>query len=447
MKSKIGIIIGREFNERVRKKSFIITTLLTPLLIIGLMVAPTLMMTYSGSDLKKIAVVDDSGIIAPQLYSNEEIEFEQLQLPIETVRKLPEDAYFAILHIGNDIMSNPTAARLYTDTSVGMGLETGICSQIEAIVEAEKLKSYNIENIQQILAQIETKISLQTFKSDSSEESDKESSGDMATSSIVATVIAYILSFMLYMFLIIYGAMVMQSVIEEKNNRVLEVMVSSVRPFQMMLGKILGVASVAVVQILTWLVIILIAGYFLVPSLLPEEITAAIAMMQQGTPAGVAAPDADIDLLQALLTLTDIGYILKIFATLLLFMVGGFLLYAAMFAAVGSSVDNPQDAQQLQLPITLPIILSLIIMINVIYDPTSEVAFWFSMIPLTSPIVMMARIPYDIPMWEIIVSLVLLYITFAVTVWGAAKIYRVGILMHGKKPTLKELWRWMRYKY
>ncbi|MBQ8449705.1 MAG: ABC transporter permease [Bacteroidaceae bacterium] len=442
MKNKIGIIIGREFNERVRKKSFIITTLLTPLLIIGLMVAPTLMMTYSGSETKKIAVVDDSGIIAPQLYSNEEVQFEHLQLPIETVRQLPPEAYFAILHICNDIMSNPTAARLYTDTSVGMGLETGICSQIESIIEAEKLKSYNIENIQQILAQIETKVSLQTFKSSADQE--KEES---ATSSIVATVIAYILSFMLYMFLIIYGAMVMQSVIEEKNNRVLEVMVSSVRPFQMMLGKILGVASVAVVQILTWLVIILVAGAFLVPALLPEDITAAIAMMQQGASAGVAAPDADVDLLQALLTLTDIGYIAKIFATLLLFMVGGFLLYAAMFAAVGSSVDNPQDAQQLQLPITLPIILALIIMINVIYDPTSEIAFWFSMIPFTSPIVMMARIPYDIPMWEIIVSLILLYATFAVTVWGAAKIYRVGILMHGKKPTLKELWRWMRYKY
>lgn len=442
MKNKIGIIIGREFNERVRKKSFIITTLLTPLLIIGLMVAPTLLMTYSSSETKKIAVVDDSGIIAPQLYSNEEVQFEHLQLPIETVRQLPPEAYFAILHICNDIMSNPTAARLYTDTSVGMGLETGICSQIESIIEAEKLKSYNIENIQQILAQIETKVSLQTFKSSADQE--KEES---ATSSIVATVIAYILSFMLYMFLIIYGAMVMQSVIEEKNNRVLEVMVSSVRPFQMMLGKILGVASVAVVQILTWLVIILVAGAFLVPALLPEDITTAIAMMQQGASAGVAAPDADVDLLQALLTLTDIGYIAKIFATLLLFMVGGFLLYAAMFAAVGSSVDNPQDAQQLQLPITLPIILALIIMINVIYDPTSEIAFWFSMIPFTSPIVMMARIPYDIPMWEIIVSLILLYATFAVTVWGAAKIYRVGILMHGKKPTLKELWRWMRYKY
>lgn len=442
MKNKIGIIIGREFNERVRKKSFIITTLLTPLLIIGLMVAPTLLMTYSSSETKKIAVVDDSGIIAPQLYSNEEVQFEHLQLPIETVRQLPPEAYFAILHICKDIMSNPTAARLYTDTSVGMGLETGICSQIESIIEAEKLKSYNIENIQQILAQIETKVSLQTFKSSADQE--KEES---ATSSIVATVIAYILSFMLYMFLIIYGAMVMQSVIEEKNNRVLEVMVSSVRPFQMMLGKILGVASVAVVQILTWLVIILVAGAFLVPALLPEDITAAIAMMQQGASAGVVAPDADVDLLQALLTLTDIGYIAKIFATLLLFMVGGFLLYAAMFAAVGSSVDNPQDAQQLQLPITLPIILALIIMINVIYDPTSEIAFWFSMIPFTSPIVMMARIPYDIPMWEIIVSLILLYATFAVTVWGAAKIYRVGILMHGKKPTLKELWRWMRYKY
>lgn len=444
MKSKIGIIIGREFNERVRKKSFIITTLLTPLLMIALMVAPALIMSYSGGEAKQIAVVDESGIVAPKLQSNEEMQFQTLDIPLDAVRKLPADAYFAILHIGSDILSNPTAARLYTNSPGGISTETNICSQIESIIEAEKLKMYNIENLPQILAQIETKIALQSFKNDSDSTDDKQA--DQASSSIVATVIAYVLSFMLYMFLIIYGAMVMQSVIEEKNNRVLEVMVSSVRPFQMMLGKILGVASVAVVQILIWLVIIFVAGYFLVPSLLPDDITAALVMMQQGAEAGSVAPDADIDLLQALLTLTDVGYLMKICATLLLFMVGGFLLYAAMFAAAGSAVDNAQDAQQLQLPITLPIILSLIIMVTVINDPTSPIAFWCSMFPLTSPIVMMARIPYDIPAWEIIVSLLLLYATFAVTVWGAAKIYRVGILMHGKKPSFKELWRWMRYK-
>lgn len=445
MNSKIGIIIGREFNERVRKKSFIITTLLTPLLMIALMVAPALIMSYSGGEAKRIAVIDESGIIAPGLQNNDELTFEHLDIPIESARKLPIDAYFAILHIGNDILNNPTAVRLYTNSPGGISTETNICSQIEAVIEGEKLKMYNIENLPQILAQIQTRISLQSFKNDSGSDSSDEQ-GDKASSSIVATVIAYVLSFMLYMFLIIYGAMVMQSVIEEKNNRVLEVMVSSVRPFQMMLGKILGVASVAVVQILIWLVIIFIAGYFLVPTLLPEEISTALIMMQQGIEAGAVAPNADIDLLQALLTLTDVGYLMKICATLLLFMVGGFLLYAAMFATTGSAVDNPQDAQQLQLPITLPIILSLIIMVTVINDPTSEIAFWCSMFPLTSPIVMMARIPYDIPAWEIIVSLLILYATFAVTVWGAAKIYRVGILMHGKKPSFKELWRWMRYK-
>lgn len=445
MKNKIGIIIGREFNERVRKKSFIITTLLTPLLIIALMIAPALIISYSGGEKKQIAVVDESGIIANNLQSNDEIIFEKFDAPISSVRMLPEDAFFAILYIGEDIITNPTAAHLYTNSTIGIGTETNISSQIESIIETEKLKQYNIENIQEIMAQIETKISLQSFKNKNSDaDTDSPNSNNAkATSSIVATVIAYVLSFMLYMFLIIYGAMVMQSVIEEKNNRVLEVMVSSVRPFSMMLGKILGVASVAVVQILIWLAILFVAGYLLVPSLLPDEIIAALAMSQQG----IATPDADIDLLQALVTLTDIGYLLKICIALLLFMVGGFLLYAALFAAVGSSVDNPQDAQQLQLPITMPIILSLIIMTTVINDPTSTIAFWCSMIPLTSPIVMMARIPYDVPTWEIVVSLILLYATFAVAVWGASKIYRVGILMHGKKPTLKELWRWMRYKY
>ena len=445
MKNKIGIIIGREFNERVRKKSFIITTLLTPLLIIALMIAPALIISYSGGEKKQIAVVDESGIIANNLQSNDEIIFEKFDAPISSVRMLPEDAFFAILYIGEDIITNPTAAHLYTNSTIGIGTETNISSQIESIIETEKLKQYNIENIQEIMAQIETKISLQSFKNKNSDaDTDSPNSNNAkATSSIVATVIAYVLSFMLYMFLIIYGAMVMQSVIEEKNNRVLEVMVSSVRPFSMMLGKILGVASVAVVQILIWLAILFVAGYLLVPSLLPDEIIAALAMSQQG----IATPDADIDLLQALVTLTDIGYLLKICIALLLFMVGGFLLYAALFAAVGSSVDNPQDAQQLQLPITIPIILSLIIMTTVINDPTSTIAFWCSMIPLTSPIVMMARIPYDVPTWEIVVSLILLYATFAVAVWGASKIYRVGILMHGKKPTLKELWRWMRYKY
>ena len=442
--SKIGIIIGREFNERVRKKSFIITTLLTPLLMIALMVAPMLLTQYSGSEQKHIAVVDDSGLIGKQLYSNDEILFEQTELPIELARIQFSDSY-AILHIGSSIMENSADIRLYTNSTASITLEMGLASQIENVIQDIKLQNLNIENLPAILASIKTDINLHSYSNGAPTEESAAGThtGEKANSSIVATVVAYALSFMLYMFILIYGVMVMQSVIEEKNSRVLEVMVSTVRPIEMMLGKILGVASVALLQVAIWVVLLLGVGFFVMPELIPSEMSMAVEMLKQG-----ASPEnagVDMGLLQAIATLTDVAYLAKIIVSLLVFMVSGFLLYAALFAAIGSSVDNPQDAQQLQTPVTIPIILSLFVMLSVINDPTSELVFWFSMIPLTSPIVMMARIPYDIPTWEIALSLGILIATFAVVVWFAGKIYRVGILMHGKKPTLKELWKWMQY--
>lgn len=443
--NKIGIIIGREFNERVRKKSFIITTLLTPLLMIGLMVAPMLLTQYTGSEQKCIAVVDDSKLIGQHLQSNDEILFEQTPLTIELARIEYSDR-FAILHIGKSIMENPGDVRLYTNSTASITLEMNIASQLESVIEEIKLQRLNIEDLPSILASIKTNINLQSYSNGTPADSDSESStGEKANSSIVATVVAYVLSFLLYMFILIYGVMVMQSVIEEKNSRVLEVMVSTVRPLDMMLGKILGVASVALLQIAIWIALIMGVGYFVMPELIPDEMSMAVAMLQQGASPESLGTDADMGLLQAIATLTNIGYLMKIIGSLLVFMVGGFLLYAALFAAIGSAVDNPQDAQQLQTPVTIPIILSLFVMLSVINDPTSELAFWFSMIPLTSPIVMMARIPYDIPGWEIALSLGILIATFVVVVWGAGKIYRIGILMHGKKPSIKELWKWMKY--
>ena len=443
--NKIGIIIGREFNERVRKKSFIITTLLTPLLMIGLMVAPMLLTQYTGSEQKCIAVVDDSKLIGQHLQSNDEILFEQTPLTIELARIEYSDR-FAILHIGKSIMENPGDVRLYTNSTASITLEMNIASQLESVIEEIKLQRLNIEDLPSILASIKTNINLQSYSNGTPADSDSESStGEKANSSIVATVVAYVLSFMLYMFILIYGVMVMQSVIEEKNSRVLEVMVSTVLPLDMMLGKILGVASVALLQIAIWIALIMGVGYFVMPELIPDEMSMAVAMLQQGASPESLGTDTDMGLLQAIATLTDMGYLMKIIGSLLVFMVGGFLLYAALFAAIGSAVDNPQDAQQLQTPVTIPIILSLFVMLSVINDPTSELAFWFSMIPLTSPIVMMARIPYDIPGWEIALSLGILIATFVVVVWGAGKIYRIGILMHGKKPSIKELWKWMKY--
>ncbi len=224
-------------------------------------------------------------------------------------------------------------------------------------------------------------------------------------------------------------------------------MVSSVRPFELMMGKILGVASVAVVQILIWGVLIAGIGALAMPHLIPADMMASAQAMQQGGMAAVSGSGFDPDMLQAVAAMSDPGYLIQIFVYLLLFVCGGYLLYSAMFAAVGSAVDNVQDAQQLQLPITIPIILAFVVMMSVMKDPNSQLAIWFSMIPFTSPVVMMARIPYGIPIWQIILSLVILYASFAVLVWLAGKVYRVGIFMYGKKPTLKELYKWARYKY
>ncbi|MBO7192708.1 MAG: ABC transporter permease [Bacteroidaceae bacterium] len=437
MKSKIGIIIGREFNERVQKKSFIFTTLLTPLLMLLLIFAPMLISGYSDDTTKTVAVVDESGIIAQQLTSSNEIQFEHTPLPLEIARNEYSNCY-AILHIGRDIINNPSDAYLYTNGTAAMGTEHNISAQLTMAVQKEKMKLYNVE--QQVIQELNTHVMPQSLKNSPSSD-DAESS-----SAIVASVLAYILSFILYMFLLLYGVMVMQSVIEEKNNRVLEVLVSTVRPFDMMMGKILGIASVALLQIIIWILFIAGIAYFVLPHILPEEILTAMEMLKQGVPAAALDGGAEMGMLQAIMMLGNIKYVGGIIVWLLVFVFGGFLLYAAMFAAVGSAVDSPQDAQQLQTPIMLPIMLALFVMLSVINDPTSDVAFWFSIIPFTSPIVMMARIPYEIPTWEICVSALLLYATFFIVVWGAGKIYRVGILMHGKKPNLKELLRWIRYK-
>ena len=439
--SQVSIIIGREFNERVRKKSFIITTLLMPLLMIGLMFAPMLIMKYSRGDEKQIAVIDDSGLIAPQLQSGEELVFQTTDLSTEAARKELTDK-FGVLYIGSDILTNPNNVKLYVNSSSSLTVESNITGQLEEIIEAEKLKSYNIENLSQILQEVKTTVGMQTFRNDESQEEESQ-----AKSSVIATGVGFVLGMILYMFLLIYGSMVMQSVIEEKNSRVLEVMVSSVRPFDLMMGKILGVASVAIVQVLLWGALIAGVGALVMPHLMPEDVMASAQAMQQGMPDAASMSDMNPEMLQAVAAMTDLGYIFKIFASLLLFVFGGYLLYSAMFAAVGSAVDNVQDASQLQMPITLPIILALLMMFVVIRDPNSQLAFWFSIIPFTSPIVMMARIPYDIPLWEVVLSLVVLYASFVGMVWFAAKIYRVGIFMYGKKPSLKELFKWIRYKY
>ena len=428
--SNIWLIVAREFNERVRKKSFIVTTLLMPVLMLGLMLAPALMMRYASGQTKTIVVIDRSGLVAQHLESSDEVRFETSDLPVDTARRVMIDK-FGVLCIGADILANPSDVKLYANSASSMMLEENLRGQIAKVLEREKLRAYRIEDLDRILADVKTDVKMQVVRNDEG----SPSSG----SSAVAAMVGLGLGMVLYMFLMIYGAMVMQSVIEEKSSRVLEVVVSSVRPFELMMGKIFGVASVAVVQVLIWAVLVCGAG--------AAVMEAAAALQQGGGAATAAAGDFDPETLGAIALATDVGYLAMLFGYLLLFVVGGYLLYSAMFAAVGSAVDNAQDAAQLQTPIMIPIILAVIVEMSVLNDPNSPLAFWFSLIPFTSPVVMMARIPYGIPTWEIVLSLVLLYAAFVGMVWLSAKIYRVGIFMYGKKPTLREMFRWIRYKY
>ncbi len=400
--SNIWLIVAREFNERVRKKSFIVTTLLMPVLMLGLMLAPALMMRYASGQTKTIVVIDRSGLVAQHLESSDEVRFETSDLPVDTALRVMIDK-FGVLCIGADVLTNPSDVKLYANSASSMMLEENLRGQIAKVLEREKLRAYRIEDLDRILADVKTDVKMQVVRNDEG----SPSSG----SSAVAAMVGLGLGMVLYMFLMIYGAMVMQSVIE-------------------------------------WAVLVCGAGAAVMPHVLPDGAMEAAAALQQGGGAATAAAgDFDPETLGAIALATDVGYLAMLFGYLLLFVVGGYLLYSAMFAAVGSAVDNAQDAAQLQTPIMIPIILAVIVEMSVLNDPNSPLAFWFSLIPFTSPVVMMARIPYGIPTWEIVLSLVLLYAAFVGMVWLSAKIYRVGIFMYGKKPTLREMFRWIRYKY
>lgn len=438
----IGLILMREFRERVYKKSFIITTILMPLLMILLGAAPTLIMEFVDGETKKITVIDESGIVAPKLTSENELVFEvsDKDLPNALIEASQSDDNFGVLHIGQDIVENPNNARLYTSSSSSLMLEESIADQIEKVIESERLKAYNIENIDEILAKVEASVHLTTFRTDKEEES-------AATSAMASSLIGMLLGFLLYFILAIYGSMVMQSVIEEKSSRILEVMVSTVKPFEMLMGKILGIALVAAVQVLVWGVLIVLFSAVIMPALMPENILDSVQQVQAGADVSALAMQQDVspEMLTAMSSLLDTGHIATIIGLVLLYIIGGFLLYASLYAAVGASVDQAQDAQQLTTIITLPIIVAFVVTMMVMKDPNSPIVFWCSMIPFTSPIVMVARIPSGIPAWEIATSLVLLYATFTLCVWGAGKIYKIGIFMHGAKPTLRDLWRWLKY--
>lgn len=436
MNSKIGIIIGREYTERVSKKSFIISTILMPLLMLGLMIAPALITIFSTADTKTIAVIDNSKVIAQSLISNDEINYISLDVPLDSA--LANADIDGVLLIEESILTSSAGVSLYTNEASSITIEQNITSQIENTIEEQRLKNYDIENLEEILDAVKANVSLQTYRND-------QEAGSNASSSFLSYIIGTIMTFMLYIFLLLYGQMVMTSIIEEKNNRVLEIVVSSIKPAQLMMGKIIGIGLVAVTQVLIWAALISVISGSLLPALLPTEVMNEVTAFNNGT-IDINTATNDADLLHALSVLGNVGYILSIFGYLMLFLIGGFLFYSSIYAAIGSAVDNIQDAGQFQSIVVFPIIIGLILSMTVVNDPNSTLATIMSLIPFTAPMVMMARIPFGIATWEIIASLVLLYISFLFMVWVAAKIYRVGIFMYGKKPTIKDLVRWINYK-
>lgn len=419
MNSPLSIIIGREYFSRVKRKSFIISTILMPLFMIAMMVVPVAVAMLSTPDSMNIAVVDQSGVVAPQLRNEAEMTFvNNPQLTIAQAKA--DETYDGVLVIGSDVVQNPSAVTLYTRGASSVLSESVITSQLNNIIQDIRLEAYNIPELPKIMKDVQVDVTMTTFRLDQDQETE--------TSSMTSYAIGMIMSLMLYMFIMLYGQMVMTSIIEEKNNRVLEIVVSSVKPSVLMMGKICGIGLVALTQILIWAGLLIAASAWIIPGI------AAGAMSGDAEMAGVVA------------RLGDTAYVASIFAYIVAFLVGGYLFYSAIYAAIGSAVDNVQDASQLQTVAIVPIILAMVLAMSVISDPNSQMAFWASIIPFTSPVVMMARIPFGIAGWEIALSLGLLYAAFFGMIWFSAKVYRVGIFMYGKKPTFTELVRWARYK-
>lgn len=407
-----------------------------PVFMLIMMAAPALIMTMSKSDNREILVVDNSGYIAAGLKNDETTTYTRVNMPLDSA--IARTDVFGVLYIPSEVDGGTVGVKLFTNGASSMALESDIADNIDKIIEQHRLKSYNIENLDEIMSKIHSDVKLQSVRNDKEE-------GENQSSTVLSYILGIVLTFLLYMCLLLYGQMVMTSIIEEKNNRVLEIVVSSVKPTQLMLGKICGIGLVAVTQIVIWGVLIAAMSAFLLPALVPAEMASELTALNSGT-LDVGSAATDMEILQAMSIMGNVGYIIQLFGMLILFLVGGFLLYSAIFAAIGSSVDNIQDASQLQSFVIFPIIIGIVLGMTAASDPTSTLSLWTSFIPFTSPMVMMARIPSGIPGWQIAVSLVILYASFLALVWVAAKIYRVGIFMYGKKPTFKDLLRWARYK-
>ena len=457
----INVIIGREYMTRVKKKSFLLTTFLAPIFLAAMMILPSVIMFMAEDKGKKVAVIDDSGIVMPYMEDTEAVDYiDYAGYQADSVKaafhEFGLDALVLVSPL--DSVAKSVTVSAYSSKPMSVDMKDAIRGNVNKAVEEYRLSSYDIDGLKQIMEDVQADIPVSTYTL----EDDGEA---RISSSEVYMFVSLIFSIIIYMFIAMFSGMVMQSVIEEKSSRVVEVLVSSVKATELMFGKIIGVACVALTQFFLWVVLtgILVVGAGTVIGFdsiaesatvqteqmnqMTEGLGVDPALMEQG---GMAAPQmempaGDSEMAAVIQTLRDIDYPMLLISFVIYFVLG-YLLYASLFAAIGSAVENEADTQQLQLPVTIPLLLAFFIAFYAFKAPDSQVVFWGSMIPFTSPIVMLARIPFGVPVWELVVSIVLLLLTFAGIAYLSAKIYKIGILMFGKKTTFKDLYKWLKQK-
>jgi len=443
--NKISIIIRREYLTRVRKTSFVVMTFLGPVLFAAMLVLPVWFATMEDEDVKQIAVLDSSQLFLKKIPETAKLKFTYaFNVTLEDFKKnLSQTEYFGILYIPDYVVNIPRGVEFYSHKQPPANLTMHIANAIEKELETQKLKSYDIENLDDILRSVKTRIEIRTFKL-------SESGTEKESHSFLNMGVAYASALLIYMFIFLFGSQVMRGVIEEKSSRIVEVIVSSVKPFQLLMGKVVGVALVGLTQFLAWIVLTLllvtVAQTVFLPDLTQEALQQANSVQMIGSLAGdqlqqSVTTEKALEILDIVQSI-NFGVLIGCF---LFFFIGGYLLYGSLFAAIGSAVDTEADTQQFMLPITIPLILAIFVMINAMQNPDGSLSFWFSIIPLTSPVVMMARIPFGVPYGELALSAVLLVLTFIGTIWLSAKIYRTGILIYGKKLTYREIWKWLMY--
>ena len=439
--SKTALIIKREYLNRVSKKSFLILTFLTPLLFAAMVFVPLWLSSIKGDEVRNVVVLDRTGKYAPLFEDADNYKFIAGDKSLESYKQVSDKEVYAIVSITDDLIAHPEAATMYSEKQIPGDLSRIVNQVLSRKLENEKMATYNIPNLKEIIKESQINFEINTIKW-------SEDGSESESSSLVASIVGLIFTVISYMFIMIYGAMVMQGVMEEKTNRIVELMVSSVRPFQLMMGKIIGIGLVGLTQMFLWGILtmaLVLGGQFLFMGSVDPQ------MMQQGSMMGHGAsmpgmveasqePAAKLFGMLQTINFAEIGFFFVIY------FIGGYMLYASVFAAIGSAVESQEDTQQFMTPIMIFLVFSLYAGIYSMENPEGPLAFWCSLIPFTSPIVMMIRLPFEVPLWEKLLSVSLLYVTFVGIIWLSAKIYRVGILMYGKKPTIKEMIKWLRYK-